>query len=276
MALKRFEKSNLSRDVRPWGREVETRVQDLERNSSRNEDDVDNANKAQNSSIELVSRSLVDLDTRVQDAIDSITIDPVQINPGNLPSGVLVPDASKITGGTLGVNVDASNVTAVNGRSTNTFSNSAVSTVITAPRHAIWGRISDGLLGNTSSSIATKTLARDLPEQPDPLKILEFSSKYYHYKDELAIRDDPKNENYDPNLNVQLEWGPIAEELHELGLWQVVIYADHVRPVGVHHSLFGQLAIEATKYVWNEHLKLRSDFDKLASFVGFAPENDRI
>jgi len=58
MALKKFEKSSVSREVRPWVREVESRIQNLERDSERNNNAGDNANKGQNSTMAQLSEQI--------------------------------------------------------------------------------------------------------------------------------------------------------------------------------------------------------------------------
>lgn len=124
---------------------------------------------------------------------------------------------------------------------------------ITYTRRAAWLG-NDGRLGYASSSLDKKELIHDV-EMPDPLTILEISDAYYVYKAELAKRDDPENPHYDPNYKVHLEYGHIAQWLHEAGLWQAVVYEDG-EPIAVHDNVLAGFAIRAAKFVWGEHQKL--------------------
>lgn len=174
---------------------------------------------------------------------------------------------------------------------------------ITYTRRGAWLG-NDGRLGWASSSITAKELIDTIPE-PDALRILEISSHHYQRKVELAKRDDPDSDGYvGPTYLVATEWGAIAEELHDLGLWQVVVYewdtvwdlrdvldddgepivndqGDHLRervpgterrvegseprPVGVHYELLGLLAIVAARYLHTEQMQLRREHDELTA-----------
>lgn len=126
---------------------------------------------------------------------------------------------------------------------------------ITYTRRAAWLG-NDGRLGYASSSLDKKELVTDV-DLPDPLVILEISDAYYVYKAELAKRDDPENPNYDPDYKVHLEYGHIAQWLHDAGLWQAVVYEDG-EPIAIHDNVLAGFAIRAAKYVWQEHLKLEA------------------
>jgi hypothetical protein len=136
---------------------------------------------------------------------------------------------------------------------------------ITYTRRASWLG-NDGRIGWASSSAEAKTNIRDA--DIDPLKILEVAARSFNYRAEIAKRDDPENEQYDPDYHVALEFGAIAEELDALGLWQVVIYEDHQKPVGIHYELLGLLAIEAIKYVWQQQQQLSSDVAAIKERLG--------
>lgn len=131
----------------------------------------------------------------------------------------------------------------------NTMLNSlgAYNNDITATRRGAWWR-SNGDAGYASSSLAKKVLI-DSVELPDPIAVLDLCDTYFHYRAELDKRDNPENPEYDPSYHVALEWGSIAEWAHELGLWQIVVYEDHWKPVALHYELMGLLAIRATRYV---------------------------
>jgi len=153
---------------------------------------------------------------------------------------------------------------------------------ITYTRRGAWLG-NDGLLGWASSSATKKAKIRDA--NIDPLAVLSIAPRLFNYRAEVQKKKD------DPDYHVATEFGAIAEELHELGLWQVVMYEWDVRqalepvldgeglpvvdpvsgepvtvlvgqperigeprPVGIHYELLGLLAIEAAK-----HLQQRLD-----------------
>lgn len=132
---------------------------------------------------------------------------------------------------------------------------------ITYTRQQVWMG-NDGRIAWASSSREKKTDIHDAFTAGwlDPLAILDISSKMFHYRAELAKRDDPESLEYvGPDYHVAWEFGAIAEELHTLGLWQVVVYKEHWKPIGIHYDLLGLLAIEASKHIWRKHLELRAD-----------------
>jgi hypothetical protein len=145
----------------------------------------------------------------------------------------------------------------------NTMLNSvgAYNNDITATRRGAWWR-SNGDAGYASSSIHKKHILDGI-EAPDILALLEATavSTYYQYLAELDKRDNPDNEEYDPDYHVATEWGGIAQWFHELGLWQVVVYEDHSDPVGLHYEIMGLLGIETSRFVWRELKEYRAATD---------------
>lgn len=119
---------------------------------------------------------------------------------------------------------------------------------ITYTRRAAWLG-NDGRLGWASSSREHKTKIRHA--RLDPLAILEIAPRLFNYKAEVEKHAD------DPEYKVATEFGAIAEEVHDLGLWEVVVYEDG-KPVGLHYDLIGLLAVEAAKYVWGQHQLLEA------------------
>lgn len=129
---------------------------------------------------------------------------------------------------------------------------------ITTGRTAAWWRNSDGRLAFASSSREKKTNIRD--SDVDPLAVMDLAVRAFNYRAEVAKRDDPDYPEYEgPEYHVALEFGLIAEEAHDLGLWQVVIYKDHWKPIGIHYELLGLLAVKATQHVWQSHLEERRE-----------------
>jgi hypothetical protein len=160
-------------------------------------------------------------------------------------------------------------------------------------RRAAWLG-NDGRLGWASSSIDAKVLIETLPE-PDVLAILDrLESHHYYRTTEIAKRKE------NPEYHVATEWGGIAEEFHELGLWQVVIYewdtvwdlrdvlvdgepviddeGNHLkervpgserrvegaepRPIGLHYELLGMLALVGLRQQRAAHLDLVEQLKK--------------
>lgn len=148
---------------------------------------------------------------------------------------------------------------------------------ITYTRRGAWLG-NDGRLGYASSSREKKTNIRDA--EIDPRSVLAIVPRIFQYRAEL------EKQATDPTYHVAEEFGAIAEELHELGLWQVVIYewdtvqefepvfdesglpvidestgnaltrpvgqplrVGEPRPVGIHYEMLGLLAIEAAKHL---------------------------
>jgi hypothetical protein len=110
---------------------------------------------------------------------------------------------------------------------------------ITYTRRGAWLG-NDGRLGYASSSREKKANIRDA--KIDPEAVLQIVPRLFNYKAELEKRAE------NPNYKVATEFGAIAEELHELGLWQVVIY-DQGKPIGIHYEMLGLLAIAAAEHV---------------------------
>lgn len=110
---------------------------------------------------------------------------------------------------------------------------------ITYTRRGAWLG-NDGRLGYASSSREKKANIRDA--KIDPEAVLRIVPRLFNYKAELEKRAE------DSNYKVATEFGAIAEELHELGLWQVVIY-DQGKPIGIHYEMVGLLAVAAAEHV---------------------------
>jgi len=167
-----------------------------------------------NSLVAQVQAALANINATVAAAIaaNSYTkavIDGLIANP---------PSGSAVTG-----NISATgDVTATNVTGTNVFAQS-LSTNITAGRVQLWGRTSDGYIATAVSSEKFKSNIRLADLDPDV--VLEVGVNYFEYTVELRKRDDPTFEEYvGPWYHVSTNIGVIAERLHELGLWQFVVY----------------------------------------------------
>lgn len=151
-----------------------------------------------------------------------------------------------------GVSAGAANVTTTSGY---IVTPAGYALDITYTRRAAWLG-NDGRLGWASSSREHKTNIRNA--KLDPTAILKIVPRLFNYRAEVEKHKD------DPDYKVATEFGAIAEELHDLGLWQVVVYEDD-KPVGIHYDLLGLLAIQAAEYVWGQHQALEARVAKLES-----------
>lgn len=142
----------------------------------------------------------------------------------NINATVIAATNAYLSAATVAVThlVASGNVSGANVTGGNVFAQS-IATNITAGRVTVWGRTSDGFLGTASSSRRFKTNIR--PSDIDPFAVLQVEDVLYQYIDEVRKRDDPTFAEYvGPDYRVATEIGAIAEQLHELGLWQFVIY----------------------------------------------------
>jgi len=82
---------------------------------------------------------------------------------------------------------------------------------------------SDGTIGTSQSS---RRFKQDIEEATiDPQAVLGLQLFQFRYIDEVRKRDDPTHPNYvGPDYHVQVNLSVMAEDLHEAGLWQFVVY----------------------------------------------------
>jgi len=178
---------------------------------------------------------LSELRRQLDDRIDRIsTFDATQMNraiekltelvndlPGEIDAALAIAVNTGNVNATGNV-VAGGNVSGANVTGGNVFAQS-LATNITAPRVTLWGRTADGFIGTASSSRRFKMNIRD--SGIDPCAVLQIEDVLYNYIDEVRKRDDPEYEHYvGPKYRVATEIGAIAEQLHEIGLWQFVIY----------------------------------------------------
>lgn len=132
----------------------------------------------------------------------------------------------------------------------------SLGTNITAARVALWGRTSDGYIATATSSERFKTNVRP-SAQRDPRVLLEVVVSYFEYIDEVRKRDDPTFEHYvGPEYHVGTNIGAIAERLHELGLWEYVVYERE--PITDWRVVWDveNAEVEATEVVVGDQLKV--------------------
>jgi len=135
----------------------------------------------------------------------------------------------------------------VNG-STGTFSTSLSSvgayntdvSLLAGARQTVWQHNS-GIYGFAPSSIATKTNLKSVPFTAADVRAV--SPFMFQYKAQLAIREDPTNEQYDPDYVVPWEIGLMAEHLIDHNMSCFVFWdEDGVTPRGINYDLFGAIA----------------------------------
>lgn len=127
---------------------------------------------------------------------------------------------------------------------------------ITGGRVAGWWETATGRAGTAVSSRRFKDNIN--PIELDKFRgVLAIGIYHFNYIAELRKRDDPDYEHYvGPEYHVGTNVGAIAEELHEAGLWEFVIYEhedDGVSlrrdadgepiPYGIHDSLMAYAVI---------------------------------
>lgn len=220
-------------------------------------------------------------------------------------TGALSGSSLAVTGagtfGTVGTTGDITTPTSLRGA--DIYATNAPTFNITGGRVTAWWETATGRGGFTASSRRFKTEIG--PADIDPLAVLKIGAKHYRYIDELRKRDDPTFEDYvGPEYRVALEVGMIAEDLHDAGLWQFVIYERNYTPMDVlpdadpdaepvlieglkldskgkpipqsiHYELWSIAVHRATQYVWAEHQKLvelqktdRADIDRILKALG--------
>jgi len=278
--IRKFQNSSLSRESRPWGREVEERIKELERAAARGDSSDLNANKAQNSSIDLVSRNIVDLDQRVQDAINTITIDTSQVTSGVFTTARIpnIDQSTVLNAWTKDVNNVPGSVYA------NLFA-SNVTTNITATRVGNWARISDGFIATATSSERKKTNIRPIEWPMEKLEaVMGMALVYYEWIAAVELKryidglpeDHPRFGEY---VAVHQEIGFIAERMHEAGLWEFVVYRHHADdtlvlkngkpiPFSIHYTNWALALHAVVQHLWAARKTDRADLDLVMKTLG--------
>lgn len=212
-----FPQSNLPSVSLPWMRAVESGINETAAAVEAVTSTYGSGNKAQNSTMKLLSNQIINLADRMEEIANSMSYDAANIGPGTFGNGVYINGS-----GVLG-SVNLNGVTATNVVGGNVYAQS-LTTEVTSSRVALWGRTADGFIGTASSSETLKTGIVDA--DIDPEVVLALGVKHYSYLAEVAKRDDPKSPDYvGPDYHVATEVGMLAEDLHKAGLWQFVVYA---------------------------------------------------
>jgi hypothetical protein len=217
----------------------------------------------------------------------SLTVPGTLASAGALTAGTTIAAGGAITGASIAVTGAATSASlAVSGNATaaaffgtDLYSANAAGYNITGTRSGGWWETATGRAGTAVSSRRFKTGIVD--SGIDPLAVLAIGVKHYQYLAEIAKRDDPNSPDYvGPTHQVHLEVGAIAEDLHAAGLWEFVQYerdesgvakldeSGDVVPRGIHYEMFSLAVLVASQHVWTEHLKVRSDTDRILAHLG--------
>lgn len=264
--------------------------------------------------LEEVRTLVVNLAERVDNLVNTITYDRAAIDSKD--SAVLAVantkaplshthDGSAIVSGVIGVQVDTiglirgSTVVSTGALQGASVFNGSASVDITAGRVATWARISDGFTGTASSSKHKKLLVEGVGEL-DVDAIMAMSLRHYHFRAEVARRDDPTAPGYvGPSYNPPTELGMFAEDLDEAGLWQFVVYRAPTEmfqvengdgelmfeedgetpimaerrtgppvPVGIHYELWALALHAVLQRIWPEHRLMQDQLAEVREHLG--------
>lgn len=113
---------------------------------------------------------------------------------------------------------------------------------IPGTRQTAWQHVATGRYGYAPSTLESKTnLNQQLPFTAED--VYAVTPYVYEYVAQIAIRDDPTNEFYNPNYVVPLEIGLVAQHLIEHNMGAFVVYQpDGVTPKTIDYPLFGAIA----------------------------------
>jgi len=196
----------------------------------------------------------------------SRTLAKVQQLIADLPGMVTAYLASGFTTGSMTASGAVTAAGDIKTTAGHLFTPAGYSYDITYTRRTAWLG-NDGRVAWASSSRRRKTNIE--PSMVDPLAVLRVSSFVFQYLAEVAKRDDPSSEGYvGPDYTVAWEFGTMAEDLDELGLGVVVDYDEDGSPAGINYSGLGLLAIEAAKYVWEQHQDLERRVSAIENLLG--------
>jgi hypothetical protein len=169
-----------------------------------------------------------DIKGKARNAFNSLTVGV---------GGLIVSGATQLAGGITGGLAVTGNVT-VAGNVTATSSTVTATAVvgsdlytlngpsfnITGTRVACWLETATGRVAMATSSRRFKENEVTVTDV-DPRAIIGVKMKYWNYITEVRKRDDPTFEEYvGPDYHVATNFGPIAEDLHDAGLWMCVVY----------------------------------------------------
>jgi hypothetical protein len=273
--------ARFSPEEMPWARSIESAVSALQMSAFRSDQSHTNSNNAQAATLSSLAAQIVavqGLEAGLQTQINNLigaTINTVTLNAtGAVNTGSVTASGNvSVTGN---VTTGSGSMSAANVTGVNVFAQS-LSTNITAGRVALWGRTSDGYIATASSSERLKTNITPVDPDAIPDAMLGVVVSYFQYKAEVSMRDDPTDPNYvGPDYHVGTNIGAIAERLHELGLWQFVVYErdeddslllvdGEPVPSGIHDILIGWGVLMLAQRQERENTARDARMDKLAA-----------
>jgi hypothetical protein len=187
-----------------------------------------------------------------------------------------------ITSGTLGIPVDSPTVTSSGDlRGATLYASGAPGYNITGTRVAAWWQTADGRAGTASSSQRYKTNIE--PWTVDPERVLQVEPVFYQYREAVWVAESQRAGAipfaYDPDAHAPLEVGFIAERLHELGLWEFVVYqrnptgallrtaAGEPIPDGIHYINWGIALQAVARWERDQRVALERRVDAIAEHL---------
>ena len=131
---------------------------------------------------------------------------------------------------------------------------------VTSTRRAMWIG-SDGWVGYASSSREKKQDISNAELSIDALRQIPVVN--YRYKE--AVVKEEENPD-DPESRAPVEIGTLAEDMHDLGLWEFVSYdgrGEDAVPAGIHYEMLSLAAIKLGQHLADENDELKTRLDTL-------------
>ena len=223
-----------------WAKWAQAKLVELQRSLDLLRQSTGNQSTTQSGTIRVLGEALVDLDARVQAAINTITLDMGQVTTGTL-------DQSRVTGTWT---KDVATAGSVLASGIGTFGTGLTSvgaaaldlSTIAGTRQPVWQHIATGRYGYAPSTLEAKTdIEPGLPFTAED--VYETIPVVWKYLGQVDIRDNPENPEYDPDYVVPMEIGLVAQWLVERNMSLfVVFHEDGVTPKTIDYSLFGAVA----------------------------------
>lgn len=258
-------------DETPWARWAQAKLVELERRLELTSQANGNQGSTQSGTIRMLGEQIVSLDQKVQDAFNDLTVDMGQVTTGNLSQSRVVGTWDKPVNATGSV-AASTNVT---GGGTGDFAAGLTSvgaagldlSTIAGARQDVWQHIGTGRYGYAPSTIEAKTkIDEGLPFTAED--VYEVVPVVWEYIGQVDIRDNPKNEGYNPDYIVPLEIGLLAQWLvkRNMGIF-VIFHEDGVTPKSINYPLFGAVANLVAVRDLNERVRFLEGAGKQPSAV---------
>lgn len=226
-------RNNLAPESQDWVRNVEATLDDLVRSAERRSQNSQATDRAQSSSMDLLTNRLGDLQSSLVAAFATLTITASQVASGvlheariprNLPGALGVGGSFTAVGGiTAGGNSSISGTLSVSGNATVTGDLFLPNSFLAASGYTVAYIDGTGRLARGASSARFKRNIQSWTPQMQAIFAMRLVT--FYYTDEVLNGADPRR-----------EVGVIAEELMELGLNWLVYFNDEGLPMGVHYE----------------------------------------